>query len=82
MMESATTMPKRKARGRADEIVALKAALEEILRHASRRFEGRSCPRCLTIESLAMEALRATAQDETSPISLPQLNALLDRKRK
>jgi hypothetical protein len=82
MMESATTMPTRKGRGRATETAALKAALQEILRHASRRFEGQSCPRCLTIESLASEALRSTECEETSPISLPQLNALLDRKRK
>jgi hypothetical protein len=64
------------------DVAALKAALEEILRQASRRFEGQSCPRCLAIESLAAEALRAGERDETSPISLPQLNALLDRKRK
>ena len=75
-------MSKRKAKGTVDEVVALKAALEEILRHASRRFEGQSCPRCLAIESLATDALRATEHDETSPISLPQLNALLDRKRR
>ena len=75
-------MSKHKGKGAAAEVAALKAALEEILRHASRRFEGQSCPRCLTIESLATEALRSTERDETSPISLPQLNALLDRKRK
>jgi hypothetical protein len=75
-------MPKRKRPARTDEVAALKGALEEILRHASRRFEGQSCPRCLAIESLATEALRSTERDETSPISLPQLNALLDRKRK
>ena len=75
-------MAKRKGRGRVDEVPALKAALEEILRQASRRFEGQSCPRCLAIESLATEALRSTEHDETSPISLPQLNALLERKRK
>ncbi len=75
-------MPTRKGRGRADEVAALKSALEQILREASRRFEGQSCPRCLTIEALAAEALRATERDVTSPISLPQLNALLDRKRK
>ena len=82
MMDLATTMPPRKARGRTDEAAALKTAMEEILRQASRRFEGRSCPRCLSIESLAAEALRSIERDETSPISLPQLNALLDRKRK
>jgi len=65
-----------------DEVAALKTAMQEILRHASRRFEGQSCPRCLTIESLATEALRSTEHDETSPISLPQLNKLLERKRK
>ncbi|HEY2743379.1 MAG TPA: hypothetical protein VGL86_02095 [Polyangia bacterium] len=75
-------MPTRKGRGRADERAALRAALEEILRQASRRFEGQSCPRCLSIESLASEALRSGERDETSPISLPQLNALLDPKRK
>ena len=75
-------MPTRKGKGQAAEVAALKAALEEILRQASRRFEGQSCPRCLAIESLATEALRSTERDETSPISLPQLNALLDRKRK
>jgi hypothetical protein len=74
-------MPTRKSRGRADEIASLKTALEEILRQASRRFEGQSCPRCLAIESLAAEALRSSG-DVTSPISLPQLNALLERKRK
>ncbi len=82
MLDGAIAMPPRKARGRADEVAALKAAIEEILRQASRRFEGQSCPRCLAIESLAAEALRSTERDETSPISLPQLNALLDRKRK
>ncbi len=75
-------MPTRKRPSRTDEVAALKAALEEILRHASRRFEGQSCPRCLAIESLASDALRSTEKDVTSPISLPQLNALLDRKRK
>ncbi len=75
-------MSKRKGRGPADENAALRTALQEILRHASRRFEGQSCPRCLAIESLASEALRSRERDETSPISLPQLNALLDRKRK
>jgi hypothetical protein len=75
-------MSTRKGKARAEEIAALKSALEEILRHASRRFEGQSCPRCLAIESLAADALRSTADDETSPISLPQLNALLDRKRR
>jgi len=64
------------------EVAALRTALEEILRHASRRFEGQSCPRCLTIEGVATDALRATAHDDTSPIALPQLNALLERKRK
>ena len=77
-------MATRKGRGRseADEAAALRATLEEILKHASRRFEGQSCPRCLAIESLAPEALRASAKDETSPISLPELNGLLERKRK
>jgi len=75
-------MPTRKSRKRTDEVAELKGALQEILRHASRRFEGQSCPRCLAIEALASEALRSAADDETSPISLPQLNALLDRKRK
>ncbi|HEX9104578.1 MAG TPA: hypothetical protein VF997_20340 [Polyangia bacterium] len=75
-------MSTRKGRGRADEIAALKAVLAEILRHASKRFEGQSCPRCLAIEALAADALRASERDETSPISLPQLNALLERKRK
>ena len=77
-------MSKAKGRGRVepDEAATLRAALEEILKHASRRFEGQSCPRCLTIESLAAEALRASAHDDTSPISLPQLNTLLERKRK
>jgi hypothetical protein len=75
-------MPTRKGKGRANEVAALKAALEEILRHASRRFEGQSCPRCLAIESLATDALRSPEHDETSPISLPALNALLDRKRR
>lgn len=76
-------MSKGKGKGatQADEVAALRAALEEILRHASKRFEGQSCPRCLAIESLAQDALRA-GSDETSPISLPQLNALLERKRK
>ena len=58
-----------------------RAALEEILRHASRRFEGQSCPRCLAIEALAADALRSASED-TSPISLPQLDSLLERKRK
>jgi hypothetical protein len=75
-------MSKRKGRQAGDENAALRKALQEILRHASRRFEGQSCPRCLSIESLASEALRSRERDETSPISLPQLNALLDRKRK
>ena len=59
----------------------LKSTLEEILRHASKRFEGQSCPRCLAIESLATDALRASS-DTTNPISLPQLDSLLERKRK
>ncbi len=77
-------MATRKGRGRseADDAAALRAVLEEILKHASRRFEGQSCPRCLAIESLAQEALRASVKDETSPISLPELNGLLERKRK
>ena len=75
-------MSKRKDQGAAAEAAALKEALEEILRHASRRFEGQSCPRCLAIESIAADALRASEHDVTSPISLPQLNDLLDRKRK
>jgi hypothetical protein len=75
-------MATRKGRGRGDDIAALRAALEEILRQASRRFEGQSCPRCLSIESLAAEALRAREHDETSPISTTELNSLLDRKRK
>lgn len=73
---------KGRARTEPDDATTLRAALEEILKHASRRFEGQSCPRCLTIESLATEALRASAHDDTSPISLPQLNTLLERKRK
>lgn len=75
-------MSKRKDKEAAEEVAALKAALEEILRQASKRFEGQSCPRCLTIESLAAEALRSVERDETSPISLPELNDLLERKRK
>ncbi len=75
-------MPKRKSDGRSDEIAALRAALEAILQQASRRFQGQSCPRCLAIESIATEALRKSEHDETSPISLPELDALLDRKRK
>jgi hypothetical protein len=75
-------MSKRKGKGREDEVAALKSVLQEILREASRRFEGQSCPRCLAIESLAADALRSTSDDETSPISLPQLNSLLDRKRR
>ncbi|MDB4967197.1 MAG: hypothetical protein JWN44_2886 [Myxococcales bacterium] len=82
MMDGASAMPKRKGPARVEEVAALKAAMGEILRQASRRFEGQSCPRCLAIESLATEALRSTEHDETSRISLPQLNALLDRKRK
>lgn len=75
-------MPSRKGRARTDEVGALRTALEEILRHASRRFEGQSCPRCLAIEALAADALRSTARDETSPISVRQLDTLLERKRK
>jgi hypothetical protein len=76
-------MPTRKGRTAKEDVAALRAALEEILRHASRRFEGQSCPRCLSIESIATDALRAAAAgEETSPIRLPQLNALLERKRK
>ena len=71
-------MSKRKAR---DEVVELRGVLEEILKHASKRFEGASCPRCLAIEALATDALRASS-DTTSPISLPQLDSLLERKRK
>jgi hypothetical protein len=74
-------MSNRKGRARADEVQALRTALEEILRHASRRFEGQSCERCLAIEALAADALRSPAE-VTSPISLPQLDALLERKRK
>ena len=76
-------MSKAKRRAQAEsETVALKAALHEILRHASRRFEGQSCERCLAIESLASEALRSSEHDVTSPIALPELNDLLERKRK
>jgi hypothetical protein len=75
-------MSKQKSRERAEEIAALKATLAEILRQASKRFEGQSCPRCLTIESLAADALRSTEHDKTNPISLPELNDLLERKRK
>jgi hypothetical protein len=75
-------MSKAKRRAQADENAALKSALQEILRHASRRFEGQSCERCLAIESLAAEALRSSEHDVTSPIALPELNDLLDRKRK
>jgi hypothetical protein len=75
-------MPTRKGRTAKEDVAALRAALEEILRHASRRFEGQSCPRCLSIESIAADALRAAPSEETSPIRLPQLNALLERKRK
>ena len=75
-------MSKAKRRAQADEYAALKGALQEILRHASRRFEGQSCERCLAIESLAAEALRSSEHDVTSPIALPELNDLLDRKRK
>lgn len=64
------------------ELDALRAALDKIQREASKRFEGQSCPRCLAIEALAAEALRATAHDETSEITLPQLDELLDAKRK
>ena len=74
-------MANRKGRARADEVAELRTALEEILRHASKRFEGQSCPRCLAIEALASDALRSSS-DTTSPISLPQLDALLERKRK
>lgn len=74
-------MPTRKPQKRRDD-AALKEALEKILQVASKRFEGQHCPRCSTIEALAVEALRATTHDETSPISVSQLNALLDRKRK
>jgi len=75
-------MSKAKRRAQADENAALKGALQEILRHASRRFEGQSCERCLAIESLTAEALRSSEHDVTSPIALPELNDLLDRKRK
>lgn len=75
-------MSKAKQRALADEVAALKAALEEILRHASKRFEGQSCERCLAIESLAADALRTDEHDKTNPISLPELNDLLERKRK
>jgi hypothetical protein len=75
-------MSTRKRRGQADEVATLKATLQEILRQASKRFEGQSCPRCLSIESLAAEALRSSEHDVTSPISLPELNTLLERKRK
>jgi hypothetical protein len=64
------------------EIDALHGALEKILREASKRFEGNSCPRCLAIEALAAEALRATGRDETSEINVGELKELLDRKRK
>jgi hypothetical protein len=75
-------MSKQKSRVHAQEVAALKASLEEILRQASKRFEGQSCPRCLAIESLAADALRSTEHDKTNPIALPELNALLERKRK
>ena len=71
-----------KSKAKSEEIAALRATLEEILLQASKRFEGQSCPRCLAIEALAAEALRATERDETSPISLPELDELLERKRK
>ena len=75
-------MGKGKGERRGERIATLTAALEEILRHASRRFEGQSCERCLAIEALAAEALKSSEDDQTSPISLPELNELLDRKRK
>ena len=75
-------MSKQKSRVQAQEIAALRASLEEILRQASKRFEGQSCPRCLAIESLAADALRSPEHDKTNPIALPELNALLERKRK
>jgi hypothetical protein len=51
-------MPTRKSQKRGGD-AALKEALEKILQVASKRFEGQHCPRCSTIESLAVEALRS-----------------------
>jgi hypothetical protein len=82
MMVASCHMSKHKARAQANEVAELKATLEEILRQASKRFEGQSCPRCLAIESLAADALRSNGHDKTNPIALPELNALLERKRK
>jgi hypothetical protein len=64
------------------EVEALRGALEKIQREASKRFEGQSCPRCLAIEALAVEALRSTERDDTSEINVHELKELLDRKRK
>ena len=74
-------MSKRK-HDHSEEAAALRSALEEILRQASRRFEGQSCERCLAIEAIAADALRASTSDETSTISLNELDALLEQKRK
>lgn len=64
------------------EVAVLRTALEKIQREASKRFSGQSCPRCLAIEALAVEALRSTGGDDTSEISIGELKELLDRKRK
>jgi hypothetical protein len=62
------------------DVVALRETLEKILREASRRFEGKSCERCLKIEALATAALKLQPHDETNEINIRDLEKLLDRK--
>ena len=59
------------------EAATMRAALDKIQREASRRFEGKSCERCLTIESLAIAALRSSQHEETNEINLNELEKLL-----
>jgi hypothetical protein len=67
----------------ADGAATLRETLEKILREASRRFEGKSCERCLKIEALATAALKMTSpsHDETNEINIRELDKLLGRKR-
>jgi hypothetical protein len=80
-MKGAMPRTNKKGGARAEEVEALRTALEKIQREASRRFEGESCPRCLAIEALAAEALRSSQQDQTSPINVRQLEELLEQKK-
>lgn len=61
------------------EAASLRQILDQIQREASRRFEGKSCARCLKIEALASGAPDSSQADDTNEIKVGVLEKLISR---